>query len=178
MPFDREKFKALVLYVVWKTGERRDFGSTKLNKVLWFADARANEALGRPIAGETYIREKFGPVPQHLLEVRDELAREGKISVSSEPFYEHQIIRLRAFEPPSTELFSPEEISLVDWWIRHIDEEHSAASISEKSHDYAWKIAGMGEELPLSAFLASRIREPRDEELEWAIEEADKLGLK
>ena len=73
MDFDRDKFKALVLYVIWAAGERSDFGSTKLNKVLWFSEARAYEAFGRPIAGETYVRQKFGPVPQHLLEVREEL---------------------------------------------------------------------------------------------------------
>src|SRR5262249_36624697 len=30
-----------------------------------------------------------------------------------------------------------------------IDKEHTATSISEESHDYAWDIAKMGEELPL-----------------------------
>ena len=149
-----------------------------LNKALWFSDARANEALGRPITGETYVRQKFGPVPKHIFEVLEDLEREGQIMVWSEPFYEHKITRFRAFEPPSTDLFTASEMSLIDWWIKHIDEEHSAASISDKSHDYAWKIAGMGEEIPLHAFLASRIREPNEEELNWAKGEADKLGLK
>jgi hypothetical protein len=178
MNFNREKFKALVLYVIWRAGEQRNFGSTKLNKALWFSDARAHEALGEPITGETYIREKFGPVPKHIVEVQNELEREGRIVVWSEPYFEHKIARFRAFEPPSTALFSREEMSLIDWWIKHIDEEHSAASISAKSHDYAWKIAKMGEEIPLYAFLASRIRAPNDEELNWATEEAGKLGLK
>jgi hypothetical protein len=112
------------------------------------------------------------------VEVQSELEREGQIEVWSEPYFEHKITRFRAFEPPSTALFSREEMILIDWWIKHIDEEHSATSISAKSHDYAWKIAKMGEEIPLHAFLASRIRAPNDEELNWAIEEADKLGLK
>ena len=178
MTFNRDKFKALVLYVIWKAGERRDFGSTKLNKVLWFADARANEALGRPITGETYVREKFGPVPRHILEVRSELENEKLIAVWSEPFFDHKVTRFRAFAPPSTELFTPDELSLIDWWIKHVDEEHSAASISNKSHDYAWQIAKMGEEIPPYAFLASRIRSPKDDELEWAKEQASNLGLK
>lgn len=178
MEFNRDKFKALALYIIWRAGERRDFGSTKLNKVLWFAEARANEAFGQPIAGETYIRDKFGPRPKHILEIQGELENEGLISVWSEPFFDHKITRFRAFQPPDTSVFSPEELSLIDWWIKHIDESHTAASISEKSHDYAWQIAAMGEQLPLYAFLASRIREPRDEELDWAKEEAKTLGLK
>ncbi|MGE3702541.1 MAG: Panacea domain-containing protein [Hyphomicrobiaceae bacterium] len=178
MDFDRGKFKALVLYVIWRAGEQRDFGSTKLNKALWFADARANEALGSPITGETYIREKFGPVPKHILDVLSELETEEQIVVWSEPFFDHKITRFQAFQPPSTDLFTREQMSLVDWWIRHVSEEHTAASISEKSHDYAWKIAKMGEVVPMHAFLASRIRAPDGEELNWAIEEAEKLGLK
>ena len=176
--FDREKFKALVLYVIWRAGEQRDFGSTKLNKVLWFSDARANEALGRPITGEAYVRQKFGPVPKHILDVQQELEDEGKIAVWNEPFHDHKITRYRAFQPPDTTLFAQEELSLIDWWIKHIDENHTATSISQKSHDYAWRIAAMGEEVPLYAFLASRIREPRDEEVAWAEGEAIKLGLK
>jgi hypothetical protein len=178
MDFDREKFKALVLYVIWRAGDRRDFGSTKLNKVLWFAEARVYEAFGKPIAGETYKREKFGPVPKHILEMQEELEDEGSISVWTEPYHDYKVTRFKAFQPPDTTRFSADELAFVDWWIKHVDEEHSAASISQKSHDYAWKIAAMGEELPLYAFLASRIREPRDKELDWVIEEATKLGLK
>ena len=51
MAFDREKFKQLVHYVIWKAGKRDWFGATKLNKVLWFADARAYVLTGRPITG-------------------------------------------------------------------------------------------------------------------------------
>ena len=57
MAFDREKFKQLVHYVIWN-GKRDWFGATKLNKVLWFADARAYVLTGRPITGATYIREE------------------------------------------------------------------------------------------------------------------------
>src|SRR5438128_11544173 len=69
MSFNSEKFKTLVLYVIWRTGDVRDFGATKLNKVLWFSDARAFEALGESITGDTYVRQKFGPVPRHITSV-------------------------------------------------------------------------------------------------------------
>jgi Protein of unknown function (DUF4065) len=176
--FDRDKFRALVLYVIWRTGEVRDFGTTKLNKVLWFSDARAFEAYGRSITGETYVRQKFGPVPRDIVSVLKELQDEGLIQAWSEPFFDFEVIRYRAHEPPATSLFTADELGLIDWWIKHIAEQHTAASISETSHDYAWKIAKMGEELPFHAFLASRIRQPRDEELEWAKSAADQLGSK
>jgi hypothetical protein len=178
MSFSSEKFKVLVLYVIWRTGEVRDFGATKLNKVLWFSDARAFEALGKSITGETYVRQKFGPVPQHINSVLTELQHEGLIQSWSEPYFDFEVSRYRAHQPPDTSAFSADELGLIDWWIKHVSEEHSAASISEASHDYAWKIAKLGEELPFHAFLASRIRQPRDEELEWAKAAADQLGSK
>ena len=78
---------------------------------------------------------------------------------------------------PDTAMFSDQELSIVDWWTKHIDEDHTAGSISELSHDYTWEIASMGEEIPLYAVLASRIRAPRGQELEWAKAEAERLGL-
>lgn len=177
MNFNRAKLKALVLYVVWKTGRREGFGATKLNKVLWFADARHYMMYGKPITGETYIRKKFGPVPEHIEEICKDLEKNGQISKLTEKYHGKDLKRYVTGSPPSVDLFSAEELSVIDWWVKSIDEEHSATSISEKSHDYAWKIAGEGEALPLFAMFASRIRAPLGEELEWAKQEAKRLGL-
>jgi hypothetical protein len=176
MTFDRERFKALVLYIIWKTGHREGFGATKLNKTLWFAEARTYEAFGKPISGETFVRDKHGPRSTHLLSVCDELVDEGLVERFSEHFYDYEVVRYRAFEPPPTSRFSAEEISFVDWWIGFIDKQ-TAISISKLSHDYGWEIAAMGEELPLYAYLASRIRSPRGDETKWAQEEAVRLGI-
>jgi hypothetical protein len=176
--FDREKFKALVLYIIWRTGDARDFGATKLNKVLWFSDARSFEAYGKSITGETYVRQKFGPVPRHILTIIEELQNEGLVETSTERHFDYEVTRYSAHQPPDLGLFNADELGLIDWWIKHIRDEHTAASISEKSHDYAWKIAQMGEELPFHTFLAARVRQPREEELEWAKSAADALGSK
>lgn len=79
--------------------------------------------------------------------------------------------------PPDVSGFSTEEIRNVDYWIDHIDKDHTAQSISDESHDYAWEIAKMGEELPLHAVLASRIRDPNDQELERLRRRAQEKGL-
>ena len=177
MQFDREKFKALVLYIIWKTSHREGFGSTKLNKALWFAEARAFEAFGKPISGEAFVRDKHGPRSKHIRGVCDELESAGLVERFTEAFYEYEVSRYRAVLPADTSAFSPEELGFVDWWIDFIDT-HTAKSISKYSHDYGWEIAGMGEELPLYAYLASRIRNPRDDEINWAQEEAKRIGLK
>lgn len=176
--FNRTKFKALVLYIIWRAAESRDFGATKLNKVLWFSDARSFEAYGKSITGETYVRQKFGPVPRHIMPVLSDLQQDDLIEVSTERYFDFEVTRYMTHQPADTSMFSTDELGLVDWWIKHISEDHTATSISEKSHDYAWKIAKLGEELPFHAFLASRIRQPRDDELEWARSAAEDLESK
>lgn len=173
MPFDREKFKSLVHYVIWKAGKRDWFGATKLNKVLWFAEARLFALRGSPITGETYIREKYGPVPKHIMPIRSELEREGSIRTVKEG----KLTRCVANTPPDVNSFSKEELAAVDFWIDDIDKNHTAESISEESHDYAWNIAKMGEELPLYAILANRIRDPDERELDQLRQRAKALGL-
>jgi hypothetical protein len=171
--FDKPKFKRLVHYVVWRAGKHDWFGVTKLNKVLWFVDARAYTLTGQPITGETYTRGEFGPVPKHIMPVRAELEKEGAIKV----FKEGKLIRLVAATPANRYWFSEVELQTIDWWIDHIDRDHSANSISEESHDYAWYIAKEGEELPLFAYRVARIKEPSDEDIERLKSRAKELGL-
>jgi hypothetical protein len=176
MEFDRAKFKAVVHYVIWKVGSHHKFGATKLNKVLWFADARLYMLTGRPVTGATYVREQFGPVPRQIMPIRKELEADGLISVISSRGGGDNT-KFKSLSMPDTHLISSEEKSALDYWIAHIDLEHTAKSVSELSHDYGWEIAEMGEELPLAAFMASRIREPKGVELDEIRHRARELGL-
>ena len=177
MSFNRAKFRALVHYIVWRAGGRESFGATKLNKVLWFADARTYMLHGHPITGESYIRQKHGPVPQHIEAILAELIADGMLRSWTEPFEMVTIRRFTTDVAPDTSPFSAGELSVVDWWIKHVADEHTARSISELSHNYTWEIAAMGEEIPLYAVFASQIRAPLGKELEWAKAEAERLGL-
>jgi hypothetical protein len=174
--FDREKFKRLVHYVIAQAGHKPGFGATKLNKVLWFADARRYVLSGKPITGATYTRQEFGPVPSAILPVRRDLQDEGKIRVIPQKA-KFEGTRFESLRPPEAVGFVDDEKQIVDFWIRTIADDHTAASISEESHDYAWEIAKMGEPLPYHAYLANRLREPSDEEMEWARASAKRLGL-
>src|SRR5690242_14431213 len=129
--FDREKFKRLVHYVIWRAGDRDGFGAVKLNKVLWFSDARTFMLRGSPITGATYIREKWGPVPRPMVPVREELVRDGAIRVWSDKYFDYASTRFRAVrEPADLNIFDVDEIATVDWWIDHIDKNHTAGSAS------------------------------------------------
>jgi hypothetical protein len=166
--FERDKFRRLVQYIAFKTSRYPGFGATKLNKVLWFADTRLYATRRKPITGATYIREKYGPVPRQIMPVKSELIHEGRVKETRERFHNQNITRLTAAAPPDMSVFTSEEVKAVDYWIKHIAEDHTATSISDLTHDISWEIAAMGEELPYHAIFATRARRPKGKELEWA----------
>jgi hypothetical protein len=173
MEFDRTKFKRLVHYIVWKAGKRDWFGAVKLNKVLWFVDARAYMLTGKPITGETYTRGQFGPVPKHIIPIRNELEKDGAIRITKEG----KQTRFVSIVSPEPGWFSDDELKTINWWIDHIDGDHTAGSVSEETHDYAWTIAKQGEDLPLYAYRVARIQEPTDDDVERLKKRAKELGL-
>jgi Protein of unknown function (DUF4065) len=173
MEFDRAKFKQLVHYIVWKVGKHDWFGATKLNKVLWFVDARAYTLTGSPITGETYTRGEFGPVPKHIISIQQELVRDRVIRIIKEG----NLTRITALEPADPSWFSKDELQNIDWWATHIARDHTATSISEETHDYAWIIAKEGEDLPLYVYRVARIEEPSEKDLDRLRARARELGL-
>lgn len=84
--------------------------------------------------------------------------------------------RIVALTPAKSTWFSAEELQTIDWWITHIDKDHTADLISERSHDYAWEIAKMGEELPLYAYRVARIQEPSEQDIKRLKDRAKELG--
>jgi hypothetical protein len=173
MQFDHDKFKSLVHYVIWRAGERNGFGATKLYKVLWFAEARAFVLSRQPIAGETYIREEHGPVPRHAAEIVRELESEGAIRVWSD---QDSPQRFKALRNPDGSKLTDDHRKIIEYWIERVDAGDTAISTGEASQDIAWEIAKPGEEIPYFALLATRIREPRGTELEWAKSRTEDLG--
>lgn len=177
MGFNADKFNQLVHYIIWKTDDAAKLGSTKLNKILWFSDARAFVLHGQPITGEKYIRRQHGPMARHFSAAWRQLEREGEIRHWRDKLYDHEKDVFRASRRPNMKGFTKEELQIVDYFQEYITEEHTATSISDESHDYGWEIARMGEELPYYAILADRIRDPEGDELEWARSVVKRLSL-
>lgn len=175
--FDREKFKQLVHYVVHLAGNRPGFGATKVNKVLWFVEARGAVLRNKPVTGAKFIRRQFGPVPAAIMVIREELEREGILRVSKDFHYNREITIWKSLQQPNMSEFSRDEIQDIKYWIDHIDKEHTADSISDATHNYGWLIAKQGEDLPYHAILSERVRPLNAVELEWATRRAAELRL-
>lgn len=171
-----DKFSALVHYICWRCQDPTKLGAIKLNKVLWFSDAIAFAQSGRSITGAKYIKRQFGPVPQKILQALERLERDHKLAVRERDYHGRTKREYFALEPPEISAFSAEEISLVDSVIDAVCDHHTATSISELTHDDAWQLARIGEEIPLHAFLAAESGELTEESLAWAKSEATRLG--
>lgn len=68
-------------------------------------------------------------------------------------------------------MFSAEEISTVDEYIRIICNKHTAKSISEASHDIVWEVAEIGEEIPYFTVYSHLLGDIDVKDVEWAISE-------
>lgn len=172
--FNREKFKSLVLYACWKAGDTSRLGATKLNKILWFSDLMTYLNLDAPVTGARYIKRQFGPVPSNILPVMEELKAEGKLVVRDT---EHFGKPKRDFFPmlyPALGDFSADEISIVDGVIDQICKNHTADSISRLTHNRAWELAEIGEELPMFTVFARR-GEIDETDIQWADEQIASL---
>ena len=168
--FNREKFKALVHYVCEKASDPSVLGSVKLNKVLWYSDSIYYMINGESITGEQYIKRQHGPVPRHIVGVIEELIRERKVArgrVDHFGFLKTEFIAIADAEVHS---FTSDEVELIDAAFEHVCLNHTAKSISEETHGIIWKIAAMGEEIPLATVFAADVGEVDETDFAWANE--------
>ena len=177
--FDSQKFSNLVHYIIWKCPEQAKLGSVKLHKILWKSDTSFYLQHRRPITGVRYTRREWGPTADALLSTRELLQRAGKIRFWRDKGFAfgHPKDVYEAKKAPPVGFLSRDEQQTVDFWINEICLKHTAESISDETHGYAWEIIPQGAEMPVEAILMERGREPEGEELEWAMNEARKRGL-
>jgi hypothetical protein len=153
---DEARFKELVLYICQKCATDPKFGSTKLNKILYFADFMAYARFGKPITGFQYQREKNGPVPTHLVPVRQQMIESGELALQPVKLLSGSIqkrpVNLRE---PKLDLFSPKEIALVDSIIEELWA-HTAEEVSDLTHRMVgWQVVDPGENIPYETVFVS-----------------------
>jgi CBS domain-containing protein len=142
-------------------------GAVKLNKILWLADLSAFYETGEPITEARYIKREFGPVPARIVPVLRELEQEGVLTVRDVPHFNKRKKEYDVRVTPRTDFMTPQQKKLVDEVIQHVCDEHTAASVSEATHDHIWKAAEDGEELPLFTVFA-KPGKITENEREWA----------
>lgn len=157
--YDKDKFRELLLYVSQACKDDAKFGDTRLNKILFFADAFALQYLGEPITGARYQKVQWGPAPRALLPVRNEMKQEGDLRIErvGDPARTVTV----ALRDPEMERFSEAEIELVNEVIG-IFEGNTAKLASLLSHKNSpgWNLVELYEDIPLESQMISTAPPP------------------
>jgi len=143
-----------MLYVAQKCQEHSKFGSTKLNKILFYSDFLSYGMKGKAITGTEYFKLDFGPVPRRLKAVESGLIQGGDAVVQKMDFLGREQKRLVALRDPDLSLFRADEIDLVNKVIEKL-KDMTAEEVSDLSHKRIWRIAGLKETIPYEAFFVS-----------------------
>ena len=147
-PTSFDKLKQLIVFIA-KEGEADPrLGATKLNKILYFADARAYLELGKPITGATYQHLQEGPAPRALLPARRELLEEGAIELEPVRYLTQVQQRIKVKTEPNLKVFNDAELRIVreviqEFWLK------DAKEVSDLSHEeWTWMLTEDGEDIP------------------------------
>jgi len=160
-----EKLRELIVYVAHKSVGDRNFGMTKLNKILFFADFTAYQRNGRSITGAVYQHLDQGPCPQQLVPALADLKR-GALKEVKESTYVGVRRRLIPTRSADTSLFAGDEIALIDEII-DILAPMTNTEVSELSHrTMAWRLTEDRQEVPYGTALIDHSL-PSDADVKW-----------
>jgi len=146
-----DRLAAMAHYVIARCAPE-ELGATKLTKVLWFTDVFHYRRHGKTVSGaRSYIKRQFGPVPPGITQAIEALKRAGKISERSAVTPAGIRREFVWLQEPDVSAFTPEEIDMLNEVMALVCKNHSAASISELTHDSLWSETLLGAEIPIGA---------------------------
>jgi Antitoxin SocA-like, Panacea domain len=161
------RLAALAHYVIWRC-DPADLGAVKLYKILWFADLEHYRRTGHTITGAAaYTKLQFGPVPKGIQRALEALEREEKIATAKENYYGRPKTMFLARSRPDLAPFGADEIAIVDMVADAICRKHTAASISDLTHDALWSETEIGTDMPIGA-AAVISGDVTADDLDWA----------
>ncbi len=173
--YNMEKLEELILYIATRNRGDNTFGSTRLAKVLFWSDFERFRQTGDAITGAPYIKMPYGPIPNGFNDFLKSLEGGRLLRLEEYPWEKGAQKRPIALREPNMELFTPDEIALVD----QIIAEHwgkSASDVSDRSHQFVgWQIARPQERIPYGTIWLSA-PEPTEEERQRALAIAGRLN--
>ncbi len=165
-----DKLKEALHYVIARCDDPARLGAIRLNKIMHFADRYAYRVNGTSITADTYVKQRFGPVPKNVRAAIAELAAEQKIVVreASVPGG-HTMRHFFGMKEVEADTLSEQDRKILDAFTGVICDNFSANEISDATHDQVWEAAESGEEIPLFTAFAKR-GEITSEVRAWATE--------
>lgn len=143
-------------------------GSVRLHKILWYTEVQALRRLGQAVAGETFRKEQFGPFSVNLTNVVTDLKSAGLLTIRKATVEFETDQYIGKGQPDRTAL-TDDQWRILDQTMERIVEDHSAGSISEKSHGPIWEAVELHELMPVGA-AALRWLKPTEADKEEMLE--------
>lgn len=133
-----EKFKNVLLYLLEHCAGKPNVGKTMLNKLLYFCDFNFYERYEEHLTGAKYKKLPYGPVPQELNEIIDQLIDEGQLKRLTTTYHGFSQERYMPLEKADLTRLSAAEKTVIDHVIQQMSD-WNAAKISDYSHqDMPW----------------------------------------
>jgi len=133
-----KKFKNVLLYILERCAGKPNVGETVLFKLLYFSDFNYYELYEEHLTGAKYRKLPFGPVPQKLDSIIEQMMKSGTIQrIKTEYFDKIQTRYIPLVKADLTEMKASEK-EVIDKVIEQFSD-WSATSISNYSHkDMPW----------------------------------------
>jgi transcriptional regulator with XRE-family HTH domain len=142
-----KKFKNVLLYILEKCAGKPNVGETVLYKLLYFSDFNYYELYEEHLTGAKYRKLPYGPVPQKLNTIIQQMIEAGKLKRVKTDYHGYPQTRYLPMEKANLTELKASEKEVIDRVIEQMSD-WSASSISNYSHkDMPWLASKEGEEI-------------------------------
>ncbi len=139
------KFKNILLYILEKCAGKPNVGETLLYKLLYFSDFNFYEIYEEHLSGAEYRKLPFGPVPQKLDLIINQMIENKTIKRFKTEYHGYPQTRYIPFVKPNLKNLKANEKDVLDKVIDQFSD-WSASAISDYSHkDMPWLASKNGE---------------------------------
>ncbi len=139
------KFKNILLYILEKCAGKPNVGETLLYKLLYFSDFNFYEIYEEHLSGAEYRKLPFGPVPQKLDLIINQMIENKTIKRFKTEYHGYPQTRYIPLVKPNLKNLKANEKDVLDKVIDQFSD-WSASAISDYSHkDMPWLASKNGE---------------------------------
>lgn len=140
-----QKFKNVLLYILERCAGKPNVGETVLYKLLYFCDFNHYELYEEHLTGSRYRKLPYGPVPQKLASVMDQMIKNGQLQKLKTEYHGYSQLRYLPLQKADLTELKASEKEVIDK-VLHQMSDWSATAISNYSHkDLPWEVTEEGE---------------------------------
>ena len=141
------KFKEVLLYILERCAGKPNVGETVLYKLLYFSDFNYYELYEEQLTGANYRKLPYGPVPQKLDHIIDQMRTDGQLERIKTNYHGFSQTRYFPLVKADLRTFKASEKEVIDRVMEQMSD-WSASAISDYSHkDIPWLATKEGEEI-------------------------------